>query len=141
MARSSVPPYSSVPNAVLSDPDLSASAKVVATALAGFGRNGNCFPKIATVAKATGLSVRTVHRALAALKAKGLLTWKRTGRSSSYFFSGVAAKLVGHLSGTKARIKKQALAIAGRVICQQSRAIEEGTVPTIPNWARRVAMV
>lgn len=50
---------------------------------------GRCDPSAVTLARHTGLSVRTVFRALARLRAAGLLSWRRRFQNSNCYAIGV----------------------------------------------------
>jgi len=82
--------FSSIPDAVLADPDVGPTAKLVYIALARHLRNGNreVWPSIPRLADLTGLGDRTVSRALIALEAAALIVGKRSaGRSTRYGFN------------------------------------------------------
>lgn len=125
--------YSSLPLEVLSM-KVSASTKLVAQALIYFGRQGNCHPRVATVASYVGMSVRTVHRALRLLKELKLLGWYRTGRASRYTVKGILCALAMQLMMAKGYARRMGFAVARRLICQGGGSIEEGI---LPGWLGR----
>jgi DNA-binding transcriptional MocR family regulator len=62
------------------------SRKLVAYTLSTyFDRDGRAFPSIATLARAAGISSRTVHRALAELDRKGFVSISRRGWKSNLY--------------------------------------------------------
>jgi len=72
--------FAQVPNVVLRDSKLSASAKVLYALLLSYAWQDNeCFPGQDTLAENMGLTVRSITTLLHQLRAKKLIGWKRQG--------------------------------------------------------------
>jgi hypothetical protein len=81
--------YVRVPLAVLRDRTVSPAAKLTyARLLLYAGRDGRCNPAQGTLAAEVCLGPRQIRTVLSELKARGWITWKRTGGSSSYEITG-----------------------------------------------------
>lgn len=71
---------------LLERPDLDATAKAVGLTLDTFMRNGRCWPSRAALAHRSGLSTRTVTRAIKRLELAGVLEIDRgAGRTTSRY--------------------------------------------------------
>jgi Helix-turn-helix domain len=87
-----MPPFAITPTSDATNPAFCANARVL-TALRGYGfKTGRAFPKVETIAEETGLSVRTVQRAIRQLAAAKLIKIEPGGkhRSSNVYV------IVGH---------------------------------------------
>lgn len=82
--------FTSLPLAILADPELTPAAKLVAAAILNCLRpdETTCFPSIARLADTTALGRRTVIDALAALEGRGHVEIeKQAGRGNRYAFT------------------------------------------------------
>lgn len=76
--------YCKLPKAIARRRDLRASAKIVfATIMDRIGKNDDCWPGIATIAKDAGISHTAVLRSIKALESKGLVIVSRSGNGRS----------------------------------------------------------
>lgn len=74
------PGFTSIPNAVIFAPGLSANAKqTYATLLSYAWKENECFPGQERLAEALEVSLRTVQRYLDELRAYGLISWRQQG--------------------------------------------------------------
>lgn len=79
-------PFTKIPNHILFNPDLKPSEKMVYAAIRSFsdGKTAkNAFPSREKVASKLNIDPRTVDRAKRALRAAGVLNWKKGGKSTS----------------------------------------------------------
>lgn len=92
------PQFCVLPVALLRDPLLSDTAKLVAAELGShMNRHGTCWPGEAIVAANTGRSVRTVRRAIQELVDRGHLTRHRRARLTALLTW--TAPMTGHVFG------------------------------------------
>ena len=88
-------------------PDLSPAARRLGIELRdrADNRTGKAWPSEARLAEALGYNVRTIRRAKAELKAKGLLTWQCRGRHRTpvYTLAWEALKAIAHRLKAKIR--------------------------------------
>jgi len=101
--------WTAVPNAVLADPGLTPAAKLVLIALmshdwlvddgnGGKARKGVVWPSEQRLAQATGLTVRTVTRAIAALERCGYVAVERRGGGAGLRYTLRAGANMDNLS-------------------------------------------
>lgn len=77
--------YVKVPNGFIQSSNLDAIEKTIILYIASFK---DCFASHRTIAKAAGVSERTVRSRLNRLKKRGVLSWKKhTGKSNHYVFN------------------------------------------------------
>ena len=104
--------WARVPTSVLQRPELSSADKIVFVALCSFAdKLGRCFPKRATLAEYTSLSVRTISTSIANLTAAGVITQQqRTGTTPLYIVVPLAP--VARVEDTPANIARVASSAA-----------------------------
>lgn len=75
-----------IPEVLVQSVKLTLGAKIVFGRLARYaGASGECFPKMATLAKAVGISLRQAHRYIAELEELGLISSIRRGSTSNTY--------------------------------------------------------
>jgi DNA-binding transcriptional MocR family regulator len=87
-----IPPFAITPSSDALNPAFCANARVLTALRSHADKTGRAYPRVETLAEETGLSVRTVQRALRRLAAAGLIKIKLGGR---YRSSNVYV-IVGH---------------------------------------------
>ena len=100
--------WARVPTSVLQRPELSSADKIVFVALCSFAdKLGRCFPKRATLAEYTSLSVRTISTSISNLTAAGVITQQqRTGTTPLYIVVPLAP--IARVEDTPANIARVA---------------------------------
>lgn len=74
-----------------------AAQRLVLLALADSANDdGECWPGMGTIAKKTGVSVRSVHRAIGALEQAGLVEVQERRRSNGSYTSHLYRLTIGH---------------------------------------------
>lgn len=94
--------------ALIRHPDLSPAARRVGLELLNFAdrRSGTSWPSEARMAEALGVDARTVRRGKAALRAAGLLSWKRRGPHKTPIYKLAWERLVQLAAAIKSRVSR-----------------------------------
>ncbi len=78
-----MPPFAITPSSDALNPAFCANARVLTALRSHADKTGRAYPRVETLAEETGLSVRTVQRALRRLAAAGLIKIELGGRYRS----------------------------------------------------------
>lgn len=94
--------------ALIRHPDLSPAARRVGLELLNYAdrRSGISWPSEARMAEALGVDARTVRRGKAALRAAGLLSWKRRGPHKTPIYKLAWERLVQLAAAIKSRVSR-----------------------------------
>src|SRR5260221_8798947 len=87
-----MPPFAITPSSDALNPAFCANARVLTALRSHADKTGRAYPRVETLAEETGLSVRTVQRALRRLAAAGLIKIELGGR----YRSSNVYEIVGH---------------------------------------------
>ena len=98
--------FTSIPNRILRNPNLSIGAKMAYTMLLHYAwQKGFCFPAQTRLAEDLGCGERSIRRWLNELKASGLVTWKQVGLNKPNVYRILRLPTVPPAGGNNAQNK------------------------------------
>lgn len=119
--------FTAIPNWLVHDRDVPASAKAVWLVLASHAnRNGRCWPSQETLSEEAGCSVDTVQRSLDVLCKAGAVSWTKRGRGRLYLVVlGERPPLTAPMQGNTAPMRPNSAEHTASMRYQQEPLLEQ----------------